>query len=79
MIQPIVGEMSASASDHPALVEMLGTTQYNINAILDGMNLDDINKVHALTQKWKGHLAKDTAIKAFAEAVDKFQQVQDLI
>eukprot|EP00415_Alexandrium_ostenfeldii_P000305 UN0305 len=78
MILPIIGEMRAATSDPPALVDMLGTTQYDIDAKLDGMSLDDISKIYALTQKWKSNLCKDSAIKAIAEVVDKFQRVQEL-
>jgi hypothetical protein len=71
--------MKALASDPVALVEMLDTTEYDINTILDSMSLEDINKLQALTTKWRGNLCKDSAIKAIAEVVDKFRTVQDLM
>ena len=58
---------------------MLGTTQYDINKVLVDMNVEDINKVQAVAQKWKGMLCKDSAIKAISEVVGQFQRVQDWI
>ena len=76
-IQPVIGEMVVRESDPPQLVEMIRATEYDIDAILGNMSLEDINKVHTLIMKWKGHLRKDTAIKAIAEVVGAFQRVQD--
>ena len=78
-IAPIVGNLPVLATDPPALVRMLQTTEYDMQDLLNKMSLTDIRKVHALTLKHKLALGRDTSIKAYAEVVGDFQDVQEQV
>ena len=78
-IVPIVGNLPVLATDPPALVRMLQTTEYDMEGILNNMSLTDTRKVHGSTLKHKLALGKDTSIKAYAEVVEAFQGVQEQV
>ena len=76
-ILPIVGDLPVLATDPPAIVKMLSTTEYNIQTIIDKMTLADLKIMNGLVLKHKANIAKDTSIKAYAEVLGDFQNVQD--